>query len=321
MSEREASDHPGGLASTGPVTEPCAGANIWSGGQGLLGALTNMSERAYEKGCIKNRYPVRVSGIEFLDAEAAYQAMKVPGCEPYNDDLMVDIIALKLRQHPALQRAIEARGGEAWLSRCSHVTGARSERGQSWEGEGEQSRFIRNLIQAYSKAATGRARKTRVVHVHEAPFDVYIGRPMRGPGVWADHDEGAESAASNSLSVGRSAALSAILREGSPWQNPLKVGPDGSRTQVVMRYAKELEANQPLRQRLPELKGLTLGCWCKSRKNLFTLCHGDVLAAAADGRSWRPGHSPAWLHDQSSAQAGGSSSSTGPHGPAQASLF
>ena len=34
------------------------------------------------------------------------------------------------------------------------------------------------------------------------------------------------------------------------------------------------------------LKGRTLGCWCKSHKNLDLLCHGDVLVALAEGREW-----------------------------------
>lgn len=76
--------------------------HIWSGAPGIGGALTNMSERAREKGCIKHSYPVTVNGVSYPDSEAAYQLLKIPGNDSYNDGLMIDILALKFRQHAIL---------------------------------------------------------------------------------------------------------------------------------------------------------------------------------------------------------------------------
>jgi hypothetical protein len=240
------------------VIEPevAPAANIWSGASGLPGALTNMSERAKEKGGIKHSYPVKVNGVTYPDAEAAYQALKAHGEEDYNDGLMIDLIALKFTQNPILFDRVTKNGGKAWLEKCSHFTNAKTERAQSWEGQGNDSRFIRNLIHGYVKAKTGVGPVTRVVHVKEAPFDVYIGRQM---GSDFPH---------------------------SKWHNPHKVDSNRTRETAVADFAEDLNGNQELLADVYLLKGKTLGCWCKSRDNVHNLCHGDVLAARADGREW-----------------------------------
>ncbi len=82
---------------------------------------------------------------------------------------------------------------------------------------------------------------TQVVHCKNEPFDVYIGRP-------------------------------------SKWGNPFRIGKDGSREDVIEKYRHWILANPSLMARLrSELKGKTLGCWCKPNA-----CHGDVLAELAD---------------------------------------
>ena len=82
---------------------------------------------------------------------------------------------------------------------------------------------------------------TRVVHCKNEPFDVYIGRP-------------------------------------SKWGNPFRIGKDGSREDVIEKYRHWILANPSLMAHLrSELKGKTLGCWCKPNA-----CHGDVLAELAD---------------------------------------
>lgn len=82
---------------------------------------------------------------------------------------------------------------------------------------------------------------TLVVHCKKEPFDVYIGRP-------------------------------------SKWGNPFKIGIDGSREDVIGNYRQWILANQELMAKLPlELKGKTLGCWCRPNP-----CHGDVLVELAD---------------------------------------
>lgn len=232
--------------------------NIWSGAPGLGGALTNMSERAKEKGCIKNSYPVVVNGVTYPDSEAAYQSLKSNGNDSYNDGLMIDLIALKFKQNTILFDTVTKYGGVAWLEKCSHFTQAKSDRFQAWEGQGHGSRFIRNLIQGYLKAKTGMGPVTRVVHVKEAPFDVYIGRQM---GVGAEF-------------------------QGSLWQNPFKLDATTSRDDSVAQFYEYAKNNPELMAKVHTLKGRTLGCWCKSHKNLDLLCHGDVLVALAEGREW-----------------------------------
>ena len=77
--------------------------------------------------------------------------------------------------------------------------------------------------------------------MRKEPFDIYIGRP-------------------------------------SKWGNPFRIGKDGSREDVIQKYRDWILANSNLMAQLPlELKGKTLGCWCKPNA-----CHGDVLAELAD---------------------------------------
>lgn len=83
--------------------------------------------------------------------------------------------------------------------------------------------------------------KTRVVHCKKEPFNVYIGRPYK-------------------------------------WGNPFKIGKDGSRQEVIQKYKDMIIVNTELINQIPiELKGNTLGCWCKPCP-----CHGDVLVDLAD---------------------------------------
>jgi len=63
----------------------------------------------------------------------------------------------------------------------------------------------------------------------------------------------------------------------SIWGNPFKIGPDGTRHQVIQKYRAWILTQPHLLARLPELRGKTLGCWCAPRP-----CHGDVLAELAD---------------------------------------
>lgn len=72
------------------------------------------------------------------------------------------------------------------------------------------------------------------------------------------------------------------IGRGSIWGNQFKVGQHGTREQVIKAYRDwllgldHLDLDQHRRkrilQRLSELKGKILGCWCKP-----LACHGDVL--------------------------------------------
>ena len=59
----------------------------------------------------------------------------------------------------------------------------------------------------------------------------------------------------------------------SPFSNPFKIGRDGTREDVLEKFEalmrQRLEVSPHL---LFELKGKTLGCWCKP-----DTCHGDIL--------------------------------------------
>jgi hypothetical protein len=83
--------------------------------------------------------------------------------------------------------------------------------------------------------------QTKVVHI-KAPHDVYIGRPSKWGNPYS-HLEG-------------------TLAE-------YKVN---SRQEAVEKYEEYILGNKELLDSLHELKGLTLGCWCKPKK-----CHGDIL--------------------------------------------
>lgn len=235
------------------IAEP---ANIWSGAHGLAGALTNMSELARQKGGIKNSYPVKVNGAVYPDSEAAYQSLKVRGKDDYNDCLMIDLIALKFIQNPVLLERTTRNGGVAWLEKCSHFTQAKSERFQAWEGQGRGSRFIRNLIDGYVKAETGRGPRTHVVHVKHAPYDEYCGRFM-GP----DYPE-------------------------SVLHNPYRASEVGSTEKAVEMFYERLTGSQVLMAKARSLKGKTIGCWCKDPDDVDAPCHCDCIAAVADGREW-----------------------------------
>lgn len=73
-----------------------------------------------------------------------------------------------------------------------------------------------------------------VVHCKRSPYDVYIGRP-------------------------------------SKWGNPFSIGYHGTREQVIQKYEEYL-ITSGLYSKVHELKGKTLGCWCRPYR-----CHGDVL--------------------------------------------
>ena len=76
---------------------------------------------------------------------------------------------------------------------------------------------------------------TRIVHCKKESYDIYIGRP-------------------------------------SKWGNPFQIGKDGTREEVIEKFRNWINTQSDLLKDLHELKGKTLGCWCKPKS-----CHGDVL--------------------------------------------
>jgi len=127
--------------------------NIWSGDR-KLAVLTNMTELAYRKGNLRNHYPVFYAGVEYADAEAAYQALS----KDHKHDiaflhrLMVKIITAKLRQYPKIRQAITDSGGAEWIEECFHRV-HRNWKHNRWEGDGLNSEFIKCVWEAYIQSA------------------------------------------------------------------------------------------------------------------------------------------------------------------------
>lgn len=69
-------------------------------------------------------------------------------------------------------------------------------------------------------------------------------------------------------------------KEHSTWANPFKVGKDGSREKVIIKYKNYIQtlikSQKITKQQLVDLRGKTLGCWCKTSTHVNS-CHGDIL--------------------------------------------
>jgi hypothetical protein len=99
--------------------------------------------------------------------------------------------------------------------------------------------------------------RTKVVHVRKAKFDVYCGR------AFAEFPQ-------------------------SPYHNPFRVGPDGTREECVLKFRRYFLANPALVAKAKrELQGKTLGCWCAP-----ALCHLHVIAEIIDQDELIPADSP-----------------------------
>jgi len=72
-------------------------------------------------------------------------------------------------------------------------------------------------------------------------------------------------------------------KENSIWANPYKIDDSNgiTRDNVIEKYRtyiiQKIENNDVLKQKLLQMKGKTLGCWCKPEA-----CHGDVLVELID---------------------------------------
>lgn len=67
------------------------------------------------------------------------------------------------------------------------------------------------------------------------------------------------------------------IGRGGQWGNPFRIGPDGTRTEVIEKYRQWIKGQPVLLAQLPMLKGKRLGCYCAP-----LACHGDILAEMAD---------------------------------------
>jgi len=71
------------------------------------------------------------------------------------------------------------------------------------------------------------------------------------------------------------------IGRGSTWGNPYRIGPDGSRKEVIEKYRDyildRLMHEDELIEELLKLDGKRLACYCKPEP-----CHGDVLVEIID---------------------------------------
>ena len=58
----------------------------------------------------------------------------------------------------------------------------------------------------------------------------------------------------------------------SVWGNPFKISPKINRRECIIKYKEYLLNNEHLMQKLPDLCGKVLGCWCDPEP-----CHGHVI--------------------------------------------
>ena len=65
--------------------------------------------------------------------------------------------------------------------------------------------------------------------------------------------------------------------EASAWANPFKIGPDGTREEVIDKFRRYLR-DAPVLKRVMDLEGKVLVCHCGPAE----ACHGDVLLEALD---------------------------------------
>lgn len=63
----------------------------------------------------------------------------------------------------------------------------------------------------------------------------------------------------------------------SAFANPYRIGDDGTRQEVVEKYRQHVLGRQELLDRLHELRGRRLACWCSPAP-----CHADVLVELVD---------------------------------------
>jgi len=67
----------------------------------------------------------------------------------------------------------------------------------------------------------------------------------------------------------------------SKWGNPYRMPQDGDRETVIAKYRDYILGKPVLLAALGDLRGKTLGCWCKP-----AACHGDVLVNLCDSANW-----------------------------------
>lgn len=95
---------------------------------------------------------------------------------------------------------------------------------------------------------------------------------------------------SNNIYIGRKGIVfidnQRFPKHDSLWNNPFKIGKDGSREVVLKKFEtyikNRLKNESNLKEELLKLKYKNLGCWCTSRTEYYPccneiVCHGQIL--------------------------------------------
>ena len=90
---------------------------------------------------------------------------------------------------------------------------------------------------------------TKVVNIYKSPYDIYIGRAGKG--------------------------------QDGYFGNPFKILPKQTKGSTLTKYKEyfynRLNTDPEFKSRIHELKGKTLGCFCKPNS-----CHGDIIKEYLD---------------------------------------
>ena len=72
--------------------------------------------------------------------------------------------------------------------------------------------------------------------------------------------------------IGRNCFMGGWKLKKSYWANPFTAKECGSNEAAAAKFETWVRGQPEMMARVPELRGKTLGCWCKP-----SACHGDVL--------------------------------------------
>lgn len=75
--------------------------------------------------------------------------------------------------------------------------------------------------------------------------------------------------------IGRRMYMGGWRLPESKWANPFTIKNCGSAKEAIKKYREYILNKPELLKDLDELKGKTLGCWCKKKPS--DPCHGDIL--------------------------------------------
>jgi len=80
------------------------------------------------------------------------------------------------------------------------------------------------------------------------------------------------------LAWARSSGRFQRIDRNTDWGNPFELGPDGDRDTVCDSFEIYFGRKYSLQERITELEGKVLGCWCYPKR-----CHGDHLVSKIEG--------------------------------------